>query len=223
MKIDEQFNLVAREYDENRRLFIPCFDEFYQGTTDFIVKSIDSPRRVIDLGAGTGLLTSFWYAKCPGSNYMLVDVAEQMLEMAKERFRGVPNVTFEALDYRTSLPDTEFDAVISALSIHHLEHQEKRELFRRIYGKLPPGGIFVNYDQFCAGTEAMSAMLDRYWVDGLEHSGLSEQDIAKWQQRKAFDRECSVSDEIAWLRQAGFGDVQCVYTHQKFSVILAIK
>ena len=57
MKIDEQFNLVAREYDENRRLFIPCFDEFYQGTTDFIVKSIDSPRRVIDLGAGTGLLT----------------------------------------------------------------------------------------------------------------------------------------------------------------------
>lgn len=37
MKIEEQFNLVAKEYDEGRRLFIPCFDDFYIGVTDFII------------------------------------------------------------------------------------------------------------------------------------------------------------------------------------------
>lgn len=33
-----QFNRVAREYDENRRKFISCFDDYYIGTTDFIAK-----------------------------------------------------------------------------------------------------------------------------------------------------------------------------------------
>ena len=56
-EIEEQFNKIAGEYDENRRKFIPCFDDFYQKTTDFITSNIDAPNRVIDLGAGTGLLT----------------------------------------------------------------------------------------------------------------------------------------------------------------------
>ena len=34
--IQEQFNKIAREYDVNRRKFIPCFDEFYLKTTAFI-------------------------------------------------------------------------------------------------------------------------------------------------------------------------------------------
>ena len=29
MNIEEQFNLIAKEYDANRKKFIPCFDEFY--------------------------------------------------------------------------------------------------------------------------------------------------------------------------------------------------
>jgi len=37
MNIQEQFNLVAKEYDENRRHFIPCFDDYYNGATDFAV------------------------------------------------------------------------------------------------------------------------------------------------------------------------------------------
>lgn len=36
MEIEEQFNKIAKEYDENRRKFISCFDEFYLKTTDFI-------------------------------------------------------------------------------------------------------------------------------------------------------------------------------------------
>lgn len=223
MRIDDQFNLVAREYDKNRRRFIPCFDDFYKGTTEFLVSIIPALKRVLDLGAGTGILTSFWYALLPKADYVLVDIAEQMLNVAKERFEGASNVAFEVHDYRTSLPDMEFDAVISALSIHHLEHAEKRALFCRIYDKLPAGGIFVNYDQFCAETEMVSSMLNRYWTDGLQYSGLSEEDIARWRERKALDRECSVCDETAWLKQAGFVHVQCIYTHQKFSVIMAIK
>ena len=221
--IEEQFNLVANEYDVNRRLFIPCFDDFYQSTTDFIVASIPQPQRVLDLGAGTGLLTTFWYQRLPMTRYVLVDIAEKMLDVARERFYGVENVTCQVMDYGVTLPDKEFDVIISALSIHHLEDTDKRDLFRRIYEKLPEGGVFVNYDQFCGDTETMDMLINRFWIEQLENSGLSDSDLASWRERKKLDRECSTSEEIDWLRVAGFKDVLSVYTNLKFSVLLAVK
>lgn len=41
MNIKEQFNLIAREYDENRRKFIPCFNDYYVSATDFVAKSLE--------------------------------------------------------------------------------------------------------------------------------------------------------------------------------------
>ena len=67
MDIQNQFNFIANEYDSNRKYFIPCFDDFYEKTTDFIASNIDKPKRIIDLGAGTGLLSYFWYQHFPDS------------------------------------------------------------------------------------------------------------------------------------------------------------
>ena len=223
MKIEEQFNLVAKEYDEGRRLFIPCFDDFYIGATDFVVRSIATPKRVLDLGAGTGLLTAFWYKYLPKAEYVLVDIADKMLDVAKRRFEGIQNISYEVLDYKESFPDKEFDTVISALSIHHLEHDEKRMLFRHIFEMLPDGSVFINYDQFCADTKAMSDMIDNYWVRGLQSSGLSQQELDRWRERQKLDRECSVSQELEWLKEADFSHTHCIYTNQKFSVLMAVK
>lgn len=42
MDIKTQFNLVAEEYDANRRKFIPCFDDYYEGTAAFVERAITS-------------------------------------------------------------------------------------------------------------------------------------------------------------------------------------
>lgn len=84
MDIERQFNLIAEEYDFGRRKFIPCFDDFYGATTEFITSNIDEPGRVIDLGAGTGLLTYFWYQRYPDAEYVLMDIADEMLRVAKK-------------------------------------------------------------------------------------------------------------------------------------------
>lgn len=78
MNIEAQFNLIAEEYDRNRKKFIPCFDDYYKNTTRFIVSNIIKPKRILDLGAGTGLLSYFWYQHCPESEYVLVDIADDM-------------------------------------------------------------------------------------------------------------------------------------------------
>lgn len=122
-----------------------------------------------------------------------------------------------------SLPDEEFDLIVSALSIHHLETERKQELFRRIYDKLPNGAWFINYDQFCADTPEMSKMFDSCWMERLQQSGLSETEFSLWRERRKLDRECSLNAEIAMLKKCGFSGVNCIYSNQKFSVVAAKK
>lgn len=223
MDIKEQFDLIAEEYDKNRRKFIPCFEDYYIGTTKFITANISKPKRVLDLGAGTGLLSYYWYRDFPDAEYVLVDIADDMLGIAKKRFAGLDNVSFQTLDYTYALPTGDFDVMISALSIHHLENGEKVKLFGQIYDKLPEGGLFVNYDQFCAGQAPFTEWADSYWEGQLMQSGLSNNDIALWHERRKLDRECSVEDEVAMLSECGFKAVKCVYSCRKFAVIVAIK
>lgn len=223
MDIEKQFNLIAEEYDGNRRKFIPCFDDFYQNTTKFIVSNINEPKRIIDLGAGTGLLTYFWYQQCPNSEYVLVDIADEMLNVARKRFESIGNVSYQIENYIDKLPDGFFDTVISALSIHHLEDEDKAKLFTRIYNSLPSGGLFINYDQFCAGQAEINNWFNSYWENQLATSGLTDKDIQLWKERRKLDRECSVEQEVDMLKNVGFNIVKCVYSYQKFSVIVAIK
>ena len=92
-----------------------------------------------------------------------------------------------------------------------------------IYDNLPQKGVFVNYDQFCSDSDDINNWLDLYWENQLEHSGLSEKDLALWKKRRLLDRECSVDFEIGFLKHSGFKSVQCIYQNQKFSVIVAVK
>lgn len=224
MSVQDEFNSIASEYDANRRKFIPCFDDFYQETTSFIAANITSPRRVADLGAGTGLLSYYWMKHFPDAEYTLVDAASGMLDVAQRRFCGCGNVKYAISDYESNFPLAGFDAVISALSIHHLENDEKHHLFASIHDALPTGGIFVNYDQFCADNDKINRFVSSYWENKVIHSGLSEKDISRWRERQKLDRECSVSKEIVMLTGGAlFDTAECVYSSGKFAVILAMK
>ena len=223
MNIESQFNSIAEEYDINRRKFIPCFDDFYIDTTEFIAANIKEPKSIVDLGSGTGLLAYYWYKHFPRSDYLLTDIADDMLSVAKRRFQGLDNVSYQTTDYIKELPEVPFDTVISALSIHHLEQSEKQALFTKIYQALPAGGIFVNYDQFCAGDTRLNKWYDSFWEGQLYNSGLTDRDIELWLERRKFDKECSVEDETEMLKNSGFSTVKCIYAYRKFAVIIAIK
>lgn len=228
MEIQEQFNLVAKEYDANRKNFIPCFDAFYDNTTDFISKNILTPKQILDLGAGTGILSASYFKHFPNAEFLLVDVADEMLDVARKRFQGTINVNFLSADYTKNfdfrtLNGERFDLIISALSIHHLEDEEKENLFSKIYDALPTSGVFANHDQFCAESPAMNKMFSHYWEDKIFNSGLSKNDIAKWKERQKLDRECSIQQEIKMMKAGGFQNAESVFQCQKFAVVVGMK
>ena len=91
MRVQEQFNLAAKEYDENRRkLFIPCFDDFYISTTDFASKTLKNiPNLIFNLASGAELLTYFWLKHFPNVKYILADFADKYSVRQKKCFENL--------------------------------------------------------------------------------------------------------------------------------------
>lgn len=50
MNVTELFDVAAQDYDQMRRVYIPCFDEFYGMVAEVLPFSQDDKFRVLDLG-----------------------------------------------------------------------------------------------------------------------------------------------------------------------------
>jgi tRNA (cmo5U34)-methyltransferase len=209
----------APKYDDTRRRLIPCFDDFYGVAVELAPHPRDARVDVLDLGAGTGLMSAFFADAFPNARFTLVDFATEMLARADERFaRDARRFTFHATDYATTLPEGPFDLVISALSIHHLEHEGKRRLFRRIYDALRPGGAFVHADEALAATPWLEERAQRAWQDAARRRGSTEDELRAAVGRMSHDIPAPLEDQLAWMREAGFRDVDCAYRYYMYVV-----
>lgn len=218
----KQFDAVARNYDRQRRQLIPCFDDFYGLAADWVNCANDTPR-ILDLGAGTGLFSSFIRSKYPKASLTLIDLSEEMLKEARSRFAGDSAVSYIEADY-TSYPYTEkYDAIISSLSIHHLTHPAKKALFRLIHEHLIDGGIFVNADQAAGSTAFLDSYYMQQWEDAIRKTSLSPEAIEASIERRKFDINATVQEQLDWLQEAGFAHTDCVYKHYSFAVFASIK
>jgi tRNA (cmo5U34)-methyltransferase len=220
----DAFSALAAEYTAQRRRLIPVYDEFYGAVVDVLRLAGDGGiRRVLDLGAGTGLLSAEVTAAFPGVSIDLLDGSEAMLTEARERL-GPAVGAVHVGDMADALPDGPFDAVVSALAIHHLEHADKRALFTRVLTVLRPGGVFVNAEQVTAPTPELTDIYEARWEQECRANGATEQELADTYERmRRHDRCIDVEPQLAWLRAAGFASVDCVYKYWRFAVMAGFK
>jgi tRNA (cmo5U34)-methyltransferase len=216
------FTRDAASYDAARRGLIPCFDAFYGAALDLIADwrgGDTGPLRVLDLGAGTGLFGSLLLSRCPEARLHLIDASEGMLEQARQRFADQKGVTYTLGDMATADLSGPWDLVISALAIHHLDHAGKQALFRRIRAGLRPGGLFVNAEQVLGPTPETEARYARLWLEQVRAAGVPEAEIAKAEKRMRHDRCATVADQMKWMRDAGFTEVDCSFKAWRFAVL----
>lgn len=220
MSVQTVFDTTAATYDPGRRKLIPCFDRFYTAATELIPADA---AHVTDLGAGTGLLSAFLRQRLPSSQLHLIDISEPMLVQARNRLADDPRVTAEIADYSTAPLPQDQDVIASALSIHHLEHPAKRDLFARIRHALRPGGLFINADQIAGPTPALELEYQQRWLAAVRACGASDQQISDSLYRQREDRRAPIGDQLQWLTDAGFTGVDCWFKDGSFAVFLATR
>jgi tRNA (cmo5U34)-methyltransferase len=171
------------------------------------------PLQVLDLGAGTGLFSTLVHSKYPTACFTLWDVADKMLEVAKSRFaNSTAQFSYVVGDYRSFAALDSYDLIISSLSIHHLSDPEKQELFRCIFRALKLGGIFLNMDQIKGPTLELQETYCQKWEEITRINGATEEEIqGGMERRRLYDREATLENQLQWLREAGFQEVDCIY------------
>lgn len=170
------------------------------------------PQRVgrfLDLGTGDGRLLALVRGAHPEAVAVGVDTSKPMLARAVERFAGDSRVELKVHDMALPLGDVgPLDAVVSGLAIHHLEDERKRELFAEIHALLTPGGVFANLDLV---TSASSRLHERF----RREIGRAKDDPT--------DRLVDLAEQIGWLRNAGFAEVDCHFKWLELSLVVAVK
>jgi tRNA (cmo5U34)-methyltransferase len=171
--------------------------------------------RVLDLGAGTGLLAAAVRAAVPGARLTLLDAEPAMLEVAGRRLDGIEVLV---ADLRDPLPDGPWDAVVSALAIHHLGDDDKRSLLDRVLGALAPGGVFVNVEQVAGPDGWWQARYESWHEATSRAAGTDDAEWAATLERMALDRCAPLDDQLGWLRAAGFTRVDAPVRVHRFAV-----
>src|SRR5713101_7526289 len=184
----------------------------------------DDRFELLDLGASTGLLSAMIAEAFPKARLTLFDLTPEMLTIARQRLKPVgKRVKFVTADFAKAAPSKPYDAVVSALAIHHLPDSGKRHLFSDIFKYLTPGGVFINADQVAGETAAIDRRSHDLWIKRARELKAGERDLNAALERMKQDLPATVGQQLAWMREAGFVEVACTYRNLIFAVLSGAK
>jgi tRNA (cmo5U34)-methyltransferase len=164
--------------------------------------------RVLDLGTGDGHMISLLRERWPDAAAIGLDLSPALVDAAQQRFGGAEEVRVEAHDLMQPLPSSlgQFDVVVSALAIHHLPDERKRGLFGEVFELLGPNGVFYDLDVVAAPTMELHALSQSaFGFDG--------------RQQDPSDQPARLEDQLSWLRDAGFRNVDCFWKWLELSLV----
>jgi tRNA (cmo5U34)-methyltransferase len=171
---------------------LPGFEELQEAVAAASDRLGLTLETVLELGTGTGETALRVLARHPAARLTGIDASEPMLDRARERL-STADLRLGRLE--DPLPVGPFDLVVSALAVHHLDAEGKRDLFKRV---AQVTDAFVLGD-VVVPERAEDAVID---VDGV------------------YDVPSSVPEQLAWLDEAGFG-AEASYVRPDLAVFVA--
>ena len=179
------FNERITEYDE--------VHQKYMNTKRALADNLDkNTKRILDLGAGTGLELIHLFEVYPDVSVTVIDITENMLEKLKTRSFASKVETICGDFFKVDF-GKDYDAVISTSALHHFKIEEKIKLYRKIYECLKQNGVFLNSDYIALTEEIQKEQLDK-----LENH---------FDEYKHIDIPITVDNEVKILTQTGFKDI----------------
>lgn len=214
----------SAEFAEMADFFVPERDTQHDIITQLLVPGCGSGE-ILDLGAGDGALAHRLLSSLPGCRLHLYDRSSAMLARCDARLRAFSRrvrrrqVELAAEEWRRELP--RLYAVTSSLAVHHLSGPQKRRLFQDMHASLTPGGQLILADIVEPVNERGRSLARRAWDEWVEQrcrEATRPEVLATFREEGwnyyaqvrssgSVDQPSPLLDQLLWLREAGFEDV----------------
>jgi len=212
-EMSQFFDTRADTYDAHMRSNIAGFQDLYQAVAAPIAETRE-PVSLLVPGCGTGIELEFIFKRAPNAVVTCVDLSANMLEQLKKKYesRSGQLEVVQASYLTLQLEPSAYDYVVAVMTFHHLLHDTKRQLYRRIHGALKPGGKYIEGD-YVVPIERERELLQTYFSQagelGLQEDGSHHIDIP-----------FSIQTQVELLTQAGFDEVEATWQEAEAAVIM---
>ena len=194
-------------------------------------------RRVLDLGSGSGVLAGAILDRFPDAEILLADFSEPMLDAARPRFPSPPH-QLRAVDFSTAawvetVRDlAPLDAIVSGFAIHHQPDDSKRRIYAEVFELLAPGAPFIHIEHVASASpwiehQFNELLVDRmYAYDQATGGGRTRAQVATdyvYRPDKAANILAPLETQLAWLREIGFQDVDCLFKVYELTLFIGRK
>jgi cyclopropane fatty-acyl-phospholipid synthase-like methyltransferase len=159
--------------------------------------------RLLDLGCGTGLELDEIFKLYPDIAVTGVDMTAEMLDELRAKHPD-KNMNLLCEDYFTADLGVGYDCAVSFETMHHFKPEKKVGLYRKIYDALTVDGCYIECDymaQLQEQEDYFFAELARMRAE----QGIPEDVFVH------YDTPCTVDNQIAMLKNAGFTTVEKVF------------
>lgn len=213
----------SRFFIDYARYFVPDRESQIRAIAS-LIPPLDEPFRVMELCCGEGSLAGALLEKFPECTVYGLDGSHEMVKTARQRLaafgsRFMPGkFDLASSEWRTNEPT--YHAVVSSLAVHHLDDRQKARLFQDLHGMLLPGGVIMIADvirpaspmgmKYAADAYDDAVLRQSLEIDGSQHAF----DLFSREQWNLFrfpddpvDRPSTLFDQLKWLEQAGFTQV----------------
>lgn len=128
-KVADNFSKSAETYENNAHFQSEAADRL-MSTVSKLMAGHKPPKRILEIGCGTGFLTRQLLKQFPGSKFVVTDISTNMLDRCE---RGTSNIVerlsidvkYEYLDINDGPPHGQFDLVVSGLTFQWLDNLEQ--------------------------------------------------------------------------------------------------
>ena len=219
-KVKANFSGGSADYDDRIVKIIPRYDEMLHVLASCIPSGDGRQRRVIDIGCGTGGLSAKLLATHPDVELTCLDMTKEMLDLAKERLGGYPNVRYILSDFHDFEFDGPYDHAITSLALHHaVTDDDKKAIYRKIFDALGKGGSFYNADLVLGSDDEQQELYMRRWTE-FARQGLTEDEVQNVMipRFREEDSPAKLTDHLRWLGEVGFSSTDVIWKWYNFAV-----
>ena len=226
MKSHKRFAVIKEHFEKEAAVFdklffkvVPRYDEMIQAVAQAAPFHRKDKLKVLDLGCGTGNLTQKIITAFPNAHVTCMDMAENMLKMAKAKLERQGHISFWLGDIRDFDYSNKYDMIVSSLVLHHIEYKDKLKFYRKLYNALSMGGVFYTMDIFLSPSRYLQKLYIEKWKAFMKTSGLPTSNVNEMIARhQEEDRPVIFKDELSIMSKAGFKCIDVVSKHYNFAV-----